>query len=63
MGMPIPDLSNLPGVSRPGGGGPSGPSVDQIANQFSFEFDGVGSYFDTGDVSVSGTSFSRSFWV
>jgi hypothetical protein len=21
MGMPIPDLANLPGVSRPGGGG------------------------------------------
>ena len=45
--MPIPDLSNLPGVSRPGAG-PSGPSVDQIANQYSFEFDGANSYFDLG---------------
>ena len=53
LGMPVYDLANLPGVSRPGAG-PSGPSVDQIANQYSFEFDGVGSYFDTG--------FSISFW-
>ena len=41
IGNPIPELSNLPGVSRPGAG-PSGPSVDQIANQYSFEFDGAG---------------------
>ena len=41
LGMPVYDLANLPGVSRPGAG-PSGPSVDQIANQYSFEFDGAG---------------------
>ena len=62
MGMPIPDLSNLPGVSRPGAG-PSGPSVDQIANQFSFEFDGAqDTRFDTG-ISTVGIDFSFSCWI
>ena len=34
-----------------------------IDNSFSMKFDGAGSYFDTQDVSVSGTSFSTSFWI
>ena len=64
MGMPIPDLSNLPGVSRPGGGGPSGPSVDQIANQYSFEFDrAAGTYMTTGINIAADSNFSVSFWV
>jgi hypothetical protein len=69
MGMPIPDLSNLPGVSRPGAG-PSGPSVDQIANQYSFEFDNSDSTyirltnFTNGFTSEANTNngFSISFW-
>jgi len=43
MGMPIPDLSNLPGASRPGGGGtpvPPGPTpLAQVNNVYSMEFD------------------------
>ena len=42
MGMPIPDLSNLPGASRPGGGGtpvPPGPTpLAQVNNVYSMEF-------------------------
>ncbi len=38
MGMPLPDLSNLPGVSRPGGGS-SGPTVGLIDNAYSFKTD------------------------
>ena len=42
MGMPIPDLSNLPGVSRPGGGGtPGPPPLAQIDNLNSMSFDGM----------------------
>ena len=51
--MPIPDLSNLPGSSRPAGGGgipPGPPSLPKIDNLYSFEFDGAGAYFDAGDV-------------
>ena len=68
MGMPIPDLANLPGVSRPGGGGgPSGPSVDQIANQYSFKFDSASSsYFSIDSSGTLNTfhqnPFSISFW-
>ena len=43
--MPIPDLSNLPGVSRPGGGGtpvPPGPDpLAQINNVYSMDFDRI----------------------
>ncbi len=66
MGMPIPDLSNLPGSSRPGGGGtPVPPSLPKIDNLYSFEFDGVGSYIDIGNPSslqITG-SLSLSAWV
>ena len=67
--MPIPDLSNLPGSSRPGGGGggvpPSPPSLPKIDNLYSFEFDGVGSYIDAGDITAlnSLTAFSTSAWI
>jgi len=43
MGFPIPNLSNLPGTSRPGGGGtpvpPGPPSLAQIDNVYSMDFD------------------------
>jgi len=42
MGMPIPDLSNLPGSSRPGGGTPvppGPPALAQVDNVYSMEFD------------------------
>ena len=41
MGMPIPDLANLPGSSRPGGGGGGAFEYTAIANSFSMEFDGA----------------------
>lgn len=54
MGMPIPDLSNLPGSSRPGGGGGGGGGggLAQVDNLYSFEFDGVGTRFDAGDITA-----------
>jgi len=69
MGMPIPDLSNLPGVSRPGGGGtpvPPGPTpLAQIDNLNSMSFDGMNDLIDLGtDVLFDSTgSFSFSAWV
>ena len=41
MWIPTPDLSNLPGVSRPGGsgGGPSGPTISLVDNNYSMLFD------------------------
>jgi len=72
MGIPIPDLSNLPGSSRPGGGGtpPGPPSLPKIDNLYSFEFDGVGSYFDAGDNDdfsfgngTTDSPFSISAWI
>ena len=44
IGIPIPYLSNLPGPSRPGGGGtpvpPAPDPIAQINNVYSMEFDG-----------------------
>ena len=49
MGMPIPDLSNLPGVSRPGKPGGGGAfEYTAIDNSFSMEFDGASSYITAG---------------
>ena len=64
MGMPIPDLSNLPGPSRPGGGG-SAFEYTAIDNSFSMEFDGVSSYYDLGNIdSISNVSqFTISTWI
>ena len=39
IGNPIYDLANLPGQGKSGGA--SGPIVDQIANQYSFDFDRI----------------------
>ena len=45
MGIPIPDLSNLPGVSRPGKPGGGGAfQYTVIDNNFSMKFDGSSSY-------------------
>ena len=48
IGIPIPYLSNLPGPSRPGGGGtpvPPGPDpLAQINNVYSMEFDGASDF-------------------
>lgn len=69
IGMPIPDISNLPGVSRPGrpGGGGGSPTVSQIANNYSYKFDRPAtSHFkiSSGDLGLVGaTSFSISFWA
>ena len=62
MGMPIPDLSNLPGSSRPGGGGGGG--LAQVDNLYSFEFDGVGTYIFAGNIDAlnNQSSFSTSSW-
>ena len=65
MGMPIPDLANLPGPSRPGGGG-SVVSVDGIANNYSFKFDRASvSHFkiNPSALMVGATNFSISAWV
>ena len=67
MGMPIPDLSNLPGPSRPGGGGipvpPGPPALAQVNNVYSMSFDGTNDYIHVDDYVFSGlTSFSISFW-
>lgn len=60
--MPIPDLSNLPGASRPGGGGGGGGGgLAQVDNVYSFEFDGVGSYFEVDTVTINGSG-SFSLW-
>lgn len=71
MGMPIPDLSNLPGPSRPGGGGGAF-EYTAIDNSFSMEFDG-NSYYkidpkvefganNSGDTNTY-TSFSGCCWL
>ena len=65
MGMPIPDLANLPGPSRPGGGGGTPFEYTAIDNSFSMEFDGVSSYFDPGtdsSLDIFGSDFSASLW-
>ncbi len=66
IGNPIPELSNLPGASRPGsGGGGGGGGLPQVDNLYSFEFDGVGTYFDAGSITAlnSQSAFSTSFWI
>jgi hypothetical protein len=61
MGMPIPDLANLPGVSRPGKPGGGG-GLESIANNFSMQFNGVDEYFVASGTAQSG-DFTLSFWV
>ncbi len=66
MGIPIPDLSNLPGPSRPGGGGtptpPGPPALAQVDNVYSMEFDPVStSYIEVDTVTINGSG-SFSLW-
>jgi len=66
MGIPIPDLSNLPGVSRPGKpGGGSAFEYTAIDNSFSMEFDGAASYFNIARQQSLGItdSISISVWA
>ena len=69
IGMPIPDLSNLPGSSRPGGGGtpvpPGPPALAQVDNVYSMEFDGGNNYIDIGNVTDlnNQSAFSTSAWI
>ena len=44
IGIPIPYLSNLPGPSRPGGGGGGTPGLAQIDNVYSMAFDGTSDF-------------------
>jgi len=62
MGMPIPDLSNLPGVSRPGAS--TGPTVSLIENQYSMMFDApTNTMFDLTESLSLGTSNTLCFWL
>ena len=61
--MPIPDLSNLPGVSRPGGGGtPGPPPLAQIDNLNSMSFDGINDSINFPSYTLTENS-TVSFWV
>ena len=62
IGNSIPEIANLPGSSRPGGG--SAFEYTPIDNSFSMEFDGAKSYFQGYDISSldNASAFSISFW-
>ena len=62
VGTSVPEISNLPGSSRPGGGGGSAFEYTAIDNSFSMEFDGAGSYFETGITDLP-AYVSISLWV
>ena len=63
IGNPIPELSNLPGASRPGGGGGGGGGgLAQVDNLYSYEFDGVESRFQTDSITI-GNTFTFSLWL
>ena len=65
--MPLPDLSNLPGNSRPGkpGGGGGGPTVGKITNEFSFKFDAASdSRFETNLPAMGNSNdMCISYWI
>ena len=67
IGIPIPYLSNLPGPSRPGGGGtpvPPGPTpLAQINNVYSMEFDGASTKINLPSTQISTGDISISFWL
>ncbi len=67
IGTPIPTIANLPGSSRPGGGG-SAFEYTAIDNSYSMEFDGASSYYygprlgDLIDI-TSNSKLSISCWI
>jgi hypothetical protein len=64
IGTPIPELSNLPGASRPGGG--SAFEYTAIDNSYSMEFNGTDARYivnSTPALELVGTDFSISFWI
>ena len=61
IGSTIPRIANLPGSSRPGGGGGSPFEYTAIDNTYSMEFDGTG-YIKTNVVNT-GNEVSVSFWI
>ena len=63
VGTSVPEISNLPGPSRPGGGG-SAFEYTAIDNSFSMLFDPAGStYFTvTDDIFGGMTEFTIAFW-
>lgn len=64
VGNTVPEIANLPGVSRPGRPGVGG-GLQPIANNFSMQFNGIDEYFDAGDVVElnSVTNYSITFWL
>ena len=68
IGNPIPEIANLPGPSRPGGGGGAF-EYTAIDNSFSMEFDGISSYYygpmlgDLIDLGQYTSKFSISCWI
>ncbi len=67
IGTPIYDLANLPGQGKSSGGGPASPTVDLIDNDYSFKFDGTGSYFQIPKEDVPAinniANMSYSIWI
>tara|TARA_B100000902_G_scaffold341425_1_gene344834 strand:- start:907 stop:1620 length:714 start_codon:yes stop_codon:yes gene_type:complete len=61
MGMPIPDLSNLPGPSRPGGGGGT-PPAPPFPNTKSLLLPTSGAVANTNN-NGWGTSYTWSVWI
>lgn len=66
IGTPIYDLANLPGQGK-SSGGVVGPTVDLIDNDYSFKFDGTGSYFQVKKEDVPAinniANMSYSIWI
>ena len=61
IGSTIPRIANLPGSSRPGGGGGGPFEYTAIDNTYSMEFDGTG-YIKTNVVNT-GNEVSVGFWI
>jgi hypothetical protein len=63
IGTPIPEIANLPGSSRPGGGGGAF-EYTAIDNSYSMEFDrAAASYMTTGITVASGSDLTISLWI
>lgn len=66
IGTPIYDLANLPGQGKSSGGAVA-PTVDLINNDYSFKFDGAGSYFQVPKEDVPAinniANMSYSIWI